>query len=405
MPDRRELLRLDARDPLAHLRSRFALSPDRVYLDGNSLGPLPAHVPAILEEVVRKQWGTDLIASWNDHGWWELPRRVGERIAPLIGAPPGTVVVGDTTSVALYKAVSAARRLRPDRSVLLTDSGNFPTDLYVLSSVASQDHGRLEVVAPDGVEEALDVDVAAVTLTHVDYRTGRRHSLEGLTEAAHRVGALIVWDLSHSVGAMDLDMSEVDMAVGCGYKYLNGGPGAPAFLFVNRRHHRQFVNPIAGWWAHADPFAMEATFRPAEGIARGQIGTQPILSLVALDAALDVFDGIDTRMLRAKSEGLVATFLALVDERLEGGLRVVTPLQPSERGSQVSFAHPAAAGIMAALIARGVVGDVRPPDLLRFGLSPAFQRYLDLWEATEALCQVMETGEWKGDLHPTGPVT
>lgn len=389
MLDRDHFEKLDARDPLRDLRSRFVLPVGRVYLDGNSLGPLPIHVPEVLERVVRRQWALDLIASWNDNGWWELPRRVGERIGRLIGAPPATVIAGDTTSVSLYKAVSAARRLRPDRPVILTDSGNFPTDLYVLGSVADQGGARLETVEPCRVEERLVGDVAVVCLTHVDYRTGRRHPMALLTEAAHRAGAVMVWDLSHSVGAMDLDVAEADMAVGCGYKFLNGGPGAPAFLYVNRRHHAEFQNPIAGWWGHAEPFAMESSFYPAEGIQRAQVGTQPILSMAALDAALDVFDGVDTSALRRKSESLGSAFIQLVDERLEG-FDVVTPRDTEARGSQVSLAHPRADRIMGALEERGIVGDVRPPNLLRFGLAPAYQRYVDVWDAVKGLREVME---------------
>lgn len=404
MLDRSHFERLDADDPLRHLRSHFSLPSGRVYLDGNSLGPLPVHVHEAVERLVVEEWGMDLIDSWNQNGWWELPRRVGERIARLIGAPPATVIVGDTTSVSLYKAVFGARRLRPDRGVILTDSGNFPTDRYVLASVARQTGSRVETVDPAGVEERLGDDVAVVSLTHVDYRTGRRHPLASVTEAAHRAGAVVVWDLSHSVGAMDVDVSTADMAVGCGYKYLNGGPGAPAFLYVNERHHQDFANPIAGWWGHADPFGMEPTFRPAEGILRGQVGTPPILSLVALDAALDVFEEVDARLLRRKSERLVSGFIRLADELL-AGFEVVTPRDPAARGSHVSLAHPGAQGIMSVLKARGVVGDVRPPNLLRFGLAPAYQRYVDVWEGVDTLRQVMEGEGWRQAPDQAGPVT
>jgi kynureninase len=404
MLDRSHFEGLDADDPLRHLRSRFSLPSGRVYLDGNSLGPLPAHVHEAVERLVVEEWGMDLIDSWNQNGWWELPRRVGERIARLIGAPPATVIVGDTTSVSLYKAVFGARRLRPDRGVILTDSGNFPTDRYVLASVARQTGSRVETIDPAGVEERLGDDVAVVSLTHVDYRTGRRHGLASVTEAAHRAGAVVVWDLSHSVGAMDVDVSTADMAVGCGYKYLNGGPGAPAFLYVNERHHQDFANPIAGWWGHADPFGMEPTFRPAEGILRAQVGTPPILSLVALDAALDVFEEVDARLLRRKSERLVSAFIRLADELL-AGFEVVTPRDPAARGSHVSLAHPRAQGIMSVLKARGVVGDVRPPNLLRFGLAPVYQRYVDVWEGVDTLRQVMEGEGWRQAPDQAGPVT
>lgn len=404
MLDRSHFESLDQEDPLAEMRERFRLPPDVVYLDGNSLGPLPAHVPGVVESVVEQQWGDDLIRSWNTHDWWTLAARVGDRIAPLIGAPPGSVIAGDTTTVCLFKVASGARALRPDRHVILTDSGNFPTDLYALGSVAEAGVAELRVVAPEEVVDAIGADVAVVCLTHVDYRTGRRHDMAALTDLAHRAGALMVWDLAHSAGAMDLDVSGADMAVGCGYKYLNGGPGAPAFAYVNPVHQGSFVNPIAGWWGHADPFAMETSFEPAEGIRRLAIGTQPIISLVALDAALDVFDGVDPSALRAKSELLVDGFIRLADERLDG-FEVVTPRRPSARGSHVSLAHPQAVGIMAALIARGVIGDVRPPNLLRFGLSPAFQRHVDVWEAVAILEQVMEEEAWRFVAAPAGPVT
>lgn len=404
MLDRNFFARLDDQDPLGHLVSRFRLPPGLVYLDGNSLGPLPAHVPEAVGRVIERQWGQHLIAAWNDDGWWDLPRRVGERIARLIGAPEGTVVVSDTTTVSFYKAIHAARRLRPDRPVILTDAGNFPTDLYVLASLADRTGARLEVVEPADVAARLADDVAMVALTHVDYRTGRRHPMAELEDAAEQVGAFTVWDLSHSVGAMELDVSRADMAVGCGYKYLNGGPGAPAFLYVNRRHHDMFENPIPGWWGHAEPFAMETSFRAAPGIARAQIGTPPIISLAALDAALDVFDDVDMVALRRKSETLTGYFLELVDARLEG-FRVVTPREPDGRGSQVTLAHPEADRIMEALRDRGVVGDIRPPDLLRFGVAPAYQRYLDVWYAVETIRTVMESAEWREAPPQRGPVT
>lgn len=395
---------LDRNDPLAGVVERFDLPAGVVYLDGNSLGPLPSHVPAVVDDVVRRQWRADLITSWNANGWWEMAGRVGDKIARLIGAPPGTVIAGDTTTLAVFKAVHAARRLRPDRSVILTDSGNFPTDLYVLGSVASQSDAKLEVVEPADVATRLDGSVAVVALTHVDYRTGRRHNIESITAAAHDAGALVVWDLAHSAGAMDLDLSVADMAVGCGYKYLNGGPGAPAFLYVREDLWERFENPVAGWWGHAAPFEMRLDFQPAVGRARGQVGTQPIISLAALDASLDAFDGVAPAALRAKSERLTSSFITLVDERLEG-FEVVTPRNAADRGSHVSLAHDRAQAIMAALIARGVIGDVRPPNLLRFGFAPAFQRYVDVWDGVDALAEVMETGAWRNVSGPGGPVT
>lgn len=404
MLDRSYFEKLDAHDPLARVVSRFRLPGGIVYLDGNSLGPLPANVAGVVAGVVERQWGKDLITSWNGHGWWTLARRVGDRVATLIGAPPGTVVVGDTTTVALYKAASAALGLRPGRSVVLTDSGNFPTDLYTLGSVTRQAGAELVIVDPEDVAERIDDSTAVLAVTHVDYRTGRRHDMARLTERAHGVGAVVVWDLCHSVGAMDLDSTDVDLAVGCGYKYLNGGPGAPAFVYVNAIHHDRFLNPINGWWGHIDPFGMQPEFVPAQGIAGMQVGTQPILSLAALDAALDVFDGVDPKALRAKSELLTESFIRLADQRLPG-FEVVTPRDVDHRGSHVSLAHTEAHAIMAALIGEGVIGDVRPPNLLRFGLAPAFQSHVDVWDAIDVLVTVMAEERWRSARPGVGVVT
>ena len=404
MLTRSDLEQMDRDDPLGGMADRFDLPEGVIYLDGNSLGPLPSHVPAVVEDVVRRQWGTDLITSWNANGWWELAGRVGDKIAPLIGAPGGSVIAGDTTTLSVYKAVHGARRLRSERPVILTDSGNFPTDLYVLGSVATQTDATLEVVEPGAVFDRIDKSVAVVALTHVDYRSGRRHDMAKVTAAAHDVGALMVWDLAHSAGAMDLDLSGADMAVGCGYKYLNGGPGAPAFLYVRPDLWDEFENPLAGWWGHAAPFEMAGRFAPAPGRRRGQVGTQPILSMAALDAALDVFADVDPRALRSKSELLTETFIRLVDERLDG-FGMVTPRQVDARGSHVSLSHPEASGIMGALIAGGVIGDVRPPNLLRFGLSPAFLQFVDLWEAVERINAVMQEESWRRIGRATGPVT
>jgi kynureninase len=404
MLDRTHFEGLDAADPLAGLRGRFELPAGVIYLDGNSLGPLAGHVPGVVEQVVGEEWGRDLIRSWNLNGWWTLAERVGERIAPLIGAPPGSVIAGDTTTVALYKAAGGARRMRPGRRVILTDDGNFPTDLYALESLARAVDAEVSVVAPEAVESSIDDTVAVVCLTHVDYRTGRRHDMAAITAAAHSAGALMVWDLSHSVGAMDLDVSAADMAVGCGYKYLNGGPGAPAFVYVHPDHQASFENPIAGWWGHRDPFAMDTRFAPAGGIRRLAVGTQPILSLAALHAALEVFEGLDMRQVREKSERMVAGFILLVEARLPG-FEVVTPPDVSGRGSHVSLAHPEARQIMAALIDRGVIGDLRPPNLLRFGLAPSYLRYVDIWDAVEILADIIQTEAWREAGGPAGPVT
>lgn len=389
MLDRSRFEALDESDPLAFLAARFSLPEGLVYLDGNSLGPVPAHVPDALEDLVLRQWGRDLITSWEGNGWWGLAERVGDKIAPLIGAAPDSVIAGDTTTVAVYKAVHAAAAMRTDRSAILTDSGNFPTDIYTMGAVAAQTDRRLVAVEPDQVLSEMDQTVGVVCLTHVDYRSGRRHDMATVTEAAHQVGAVVVWDLSHSVGAMDLAVGEADMAVGCGYKYLNGGPGAPAFSYVRPDLWEGFVNPLAGWWGHVDPFAMRADFEPAPGRRRALVGTQPILSMAALDSALDAFADVDTAQLRAKSELLTSSFIDLVDEMLPE-FEVVTPREVSRRGSQVSLAHDRAPAIMAALIRRGVIGDVRPPNLLRFGFAPAFQHHVDVWDAVRELRRVID---------------
>lgn len=403
MFDRAHFEALDDADPLSNAVARFSLPDGVVYLDGNSLGPLAVHVPGVVQQVVEEEWGEDLIRSWNANGWWEKARVVGDRIASMIGAPNGTVVVGDTTTVSVYKAASAACRLRPGPPTILTDSGNFPTDLYALGSVADRFGKELRVLPPEEIVAAIGDDTSLVALTHVDYRTGRRHDMAEITATARAAGAIVVWDLAHSVGVMDLDLSEADMAVGCGYKYLNGGPGAPAFIYVAERHQDDFINPIAGWWGHHAPFEMSERFEPAGGIARAQIGTQPIISLAALEAALDVFEDVDMTLLREKSERLTSDFIALVDERLDG-FEVVTPRDASARGSHVSLSHPEAESMMAALIADGVIGDVRPPNLLRFGFAPIYQRHTDVWDAVERLARVVSEGTWRG-ARVTGPVT
>ena len=403
MLDRDHFERLDLDDPLTAVTARFHLPDGVVYLDGNSLGPLPAHVSRALARVVDEEWGEGLIRSWN-RGWWELAGEVGDVIGGMIGAPAGTVIAGDTTTAALFKTTMAALRLRPSRPVILTDSGNFPTDLYVLEAAAGLSGASLEVVGPHEVEGRIGDDVAVVALTHVDYRTGRRHDLAAISEAAHRAGSLVVWDLSHSAGAMEIDIACADMAVGCGYKYLNGGPGAPAFTYVSRDLLPEFTNPISGWWGHREPFAMRTDFEPAPGIERTQVGTPPVISLAALRSALEVFEGVPTRLLREKSERLVGDFVRLVDERLDG-FQLVTPRRPEERGSHVALSHPRAREIMAALISEGVIGDVRPPHLLRFGLAPAFQRHVDVWDAVEAIRRVMDNDLWRSAVVPSGPVT
>jgi kynureninase len=390
---------LDAADPLAGWRERFALPDGVIYLDGNSLGPLPKATAGVLEDVVRRQWGRDLITSWNRHGWVDLPQRLGAKLARLLGAAAHEVVVADSTSVNLFKLIAAALGLRPGRRVVLSERGNFPTDLYVAQGLRDLlgEHLELRLVAREEIEAALDEDTALLMLSHVDYRTGRIHDLARLTRAAHDAGALALWDLAHSAGAVPVDLHEagVDLAVGCGYKYLNGGPGAPAFLFAAERWHEQIRQPITGWFGHARPFAFDPAYRPAAGIARFLAGTPPILSMKALEAGVDMLLETDPRDLRAKSVALTATFVRLVEERCgDFGLAIASPRAAEERGAQIALRHDHGYPIMQALIARGVIGDFRAPDLLRFGFAPLYVRFVDAWDAVDALFAVMSGRLW-----------
>lgn len=387
----------DAADPLAARRSAFALPDGVLYLDGNSLGALPRDVPARLQEVVAQQWGVGLIRSWNEAGWVDLPSRVAAHLAPLLGADPEEVAVGDSTSVNLFKALSAARRLRPDRRVLVTESSNFPTDLYVAEGLADL-LGDLElrIAEPDAIAAALDDDVAVLALTHVDYRSGARHDAAALTAAAHAVGAVTVWDLAHSTGAIEVDLHGwgTDFAVGCSYKYLNGGPGAPAYLYVARRWHDQARSPVQGWFGHAQPFAFGPGYTPASHARRFEAGTPHVLSLAALEAALHAFDGVAPAALDAKARSLAETFVTLVDERCGDAVAIASPRDAAARGAQVSLRHPQAHALTQALIDRGVVGDHRPPDLVRFGFAPLYVRHVDVHDAVEVLADLLRTGDW-----------
>lgn len=400
---------LDAADPLAPLRGLFALPDGVVYLDGNSLGALPAATPARIADAVERQWGRDLIRSWNTAGWVELPQRVGAKIASLVGAHADEVVAADATSVNLFKVLSAALRMRPDRTVILSETGNFPTDLYIAQGLIEQLGARhsLRLVGREALPAAIDDSVAVVMLTQVDYRTGSRLDMDAITAAAQRAGALMLWDLAHSAGAfpVDLNAAQADFAVGCGYKYLNGGPGAPAFLFVARRHQAAFAQPLSGWMGHAAPFAFETGYRPAQGVARYLCGTPPVLSMVALDAGLDALLAADSLgglpALWRKSLQLTALFAARAHALCaRHGLHCVTPMRDGERGSQVSFTLPDGEqgyAVVQALIARGVIGDFRAPDILRFGFAPLYLRHVDAWDAAAQLSTVLESGEWRRD--------
>ncbi|MFG3355524.1 kynureninase [Streptomyces sp. NPDC048001] len=390
---------LDAADELAGARKLFALD-DGVYLDGNSLGALPAHVPDRVADVVRRQWGELRIRSWTEGDWWTAPERVGDRIAPLVGAAPGQVVVGDSTSVNVFKAVVGAVRLvgDPARTDVLVDATTFPTDGYIAESAARMTGRRIVPVDPGELTAALGPSTAVALVNHVDYRSGRLHDLPGLTEAVHRAGALAVWDLCHSAGALPvgLDAHGVDLAVGCTYKYLNGGPGAPAYLYVARRHQEAFDSPLPGWTSHQDPFAMSPAYAPAPGAVRGRVGTPDILSMLALEAALDVWDGVSIEAVRAKSLALTDFFLECVAAYVPAGrVEAMTPAAHGERGSQVALRCADAPRVMEELIARGIVGDLRRPDVLRFGFTPLYVGFADAERAARVLAEVLagEAGE------------
>lgn len=385
---------LDADNPLSGRRALFDLPEGLVYLCGNSLGPLPRAVPDRVTEVLRQEWGQGLVGSWNTSGWTGLAARVATRLAPLLGTDARDLALGDSTSVTLFKALVAAARLRPQRRVLLVEPTTFPTDGYVAAAVARL--LGLEVRWADPLDpRALEEDVAVVAPTHVDFRTGAMYDLPGLTRAAHEVGALTVWDLSHSVGAVPVDLAgaQADFAVGCTYKYLSGGPGAPAFAWVSPRLSDVVDQPITGWWGHASPFAMSRDFTAAPGAARMNVGTPPILALAALDAALTAFDGVPVAQLRSVSLSLTDLFISLVESRLGPEVEVLTPREHSRRGSQVALRHPEAYGVVQALVARGVVGDFRPPDVARFGFAPLYVSHADVHRAVEELVAVLHGDE------------
>ncbi|MFE0919464.1 kynureninase [Streptomyces nigra] len=385
--------KLDAEDELANIRARFVLD-DVVYLDGNSLGALPAHVPGRIEDVVRRQWGELRIRSWEESGWWTAPERIGDRIAPLVGAAPGQIVVGDSTSVNVFKALVAAVRIAGDgRDEILVDATTFPTDGYIAESAARMTGRTLRPVTPAEVPDALGDRTAAVLLNHVDYRTGRLHDLPSLTAAVRAAGAVSVWDLCHSAGALPVGLDEhgVDLAVGCTYKYLNGGPGSPAYLYVRHGLQDRFDSPLPGWNSHAEPFGMHREFAPASGAMRGRVGTPDILSMLALEAALDVWDGVPVEAVRAKSLALTDFFLECVEAYVPAGrVESVTPGAHAERGSQVALRCAEAGQVMKELIARGVVGDFRHPDVLRFGFTPLYVSFADTERAARVLADVLD---------------
>ena len=414
-----DCLALDAQDPLRSLRDQFELPEGLIYLDGNSLGAMPRAAAARVALAVTQEWGQGLIRSWNSAGWFELPQRLGDKIAQLIGAAPGEVVATDSTSINLYKVLSAALQMAqqdsPQRQLIVSERSNFPTDLYIAQALCRERGYRLKLVEPHEIAPTLDTDVAVLLLTHVNYRTGAMHDLAAVSTAAQAAGVLTVWDLAHSAGAVPLDLhaAGADFAIGCGYKYLNGGPGAPAFVWVHPRHVERFCQPLSGWWGHAAPFAFSPDYRPGAGISRYLCGTQPILSLSALECGLDTvlaaapWGGMAA--LRAKSLALTDLFIDLVEQRCAGhGLELVTPRAHAQRGSQVCLGRAEGAyAIIQALIGRGVIGDFRAGDalaptgsatqldILRFGCTPLYTGFADVWMAVEHLRQVLECAEWR----------
>jgi len=398
---------LDAADPLAGYRERFILPEGVIYLDGNSLGALPGATPARVQEVLQSEWGEGLIRSWNAAGWFDMASRIGAKIAPLIGAAPHEVIACDSTSVNLFKLIAAALRLRPGRKVVLSEPGNFPTDLYMIAGLETQGLAERRLAERGRLVEALGGDVALLLLTHVHYKTGAMHDMAALTRAAHAAGALVLWDLSHSTGALPVDLSgaRADFAVGCGYKYLCGGPGAPAFAFVAERHQAGLEQPLTGWFGHAAPFAFSDDYAGAPGIERLQCGTPPILGLAALEVGVDLIAGIGVARLYGKSQALSEFFLECL---MAHGVafELVSPPKSDDRGSQLSFRHLHAYAICQALIARGVIGDFRAPDVLRLGFAPAYLSFADIAAAARHLAEVLARDEWqRPDFNQRAAVT
>ncbi|GGD89866.1 kynureninase [Tsuneonella deserti] len=390
---------LDAADPLAPFRDRFALPEGVIYLDGNSLGARPKAAAGRIAQVVEREWGEGLITSWNAAGWIEAPRRIGDKIAQLVGAGNGEMIACDSTSVNIFKTLCAALSLTPERDTILSERGNFPTDIYMVQGIEALTGRRIrqQLVEPGEVEGAMGDHVAVVLLTHVHYKTGRMRDMALTTRLAHEAGASIVWDLSHSAGAVPVDLTSAgaDFAVGCGYKYLNGGPGAPAFLFAAKRHQQKVMPALSGWFGHAEPFAFDDQYRPAPGVERFMVGTPPVLGMAALEVGVDLFLEADMAQVRSKSLSLSRLFIERMKPLCAAhGFQLASPELEAERGSQVSYRHPQGYAIMQALIARGVVGDFRAPDILRFGFTPLYTSHVEVAAAVDHMAQVMEGGEW-----------
>ncbi|MFC7418933.1 kynureninase [Iodobacter arcticus] len=409
MQTRAACLLADQQDPLASFKDLFFLPPGVIYLDGNSLGVLPKSAQARSHDVIGQEWGQGLIRSWNDANWFDLPGRLGDRLAPLLGAAKGEVVITDTTSLNLFKALAAAIRIQqkalPQRRVIVSERDNFPTDLYMIQGMIDflQQGYELRLIDEQtSLEQAVGEDVAVLLLSHVNYRTGYMHDMAATTALAHQQGVITVWDLAHSAGAVPVDLngSHADFAVGCTYKYLNGGPGSPAFIWVSPRHQDQFWQPLSGWWGHQNPFAMATEYQPASGIRRFLCGTQAIVSMSLIECGLDIALQADMLAVREKSLALSDLFIRLVEERCaDHPLTLVTPREHASRGSHVSYRHPYGFAIMQALIAKGVIGDYREPEVLRFGLTPLYLGYTDIWDAVDTLKDILDRKIWNTKTH------
>jgi kynureninase len=400
-----DCLKLDQEDSIAHLRDQFHLPPGVIYLDGNSLGAQPKAAMARAQQVIQQEWGNDLIGSWNSAGWFDLPSRLGDLLAPLIGANPAEVVVTDTTSINLFKALAAALQIQEKKNshkkIIVSERNNFPTDLYMVQGLTEWldlGYELLLVDNPEQLKSAINKDAAVVLLTQVNYRSGEMLDMQSLTAHAHSHGVLTIWDLCHSAGAVPVDLNgnRADFAVGCTYKYLNGGPGAPAFIWVAERHIANFNHPLSGWWGHANPFAMQANFIPTASIRRALCGTQPIISLALVETGLEIFKQTDMAAIRKKSLALTDLFMQLIDEQCAAhGLKLITPKIHAQRGSQVSYMHPHAYPLIQALIKRGIIGDYREPSVMRFGFTPLYTSFVDAWNAADALRDMLDNNSYE----------
>lgn len=400
-----DCIQLDQHDPIAHLRDQFYLPPGVIYLDGNSLGAQPRAAMTRAQQVIHQEWGNDLIRSWNSAGWFELPSRLGDMLAPLIGAQSGEVVVTDSTSINLFKALAATLRIQAEKQaskkVIISERSNFPTDLYMIQGLTEWLNLGYQLHLVDNPEQLIDAinqNTAVVVLTQINYRTGEQLDMNALTAHAHAQGALTIWDLAHSAGAVPVDLNacQADMAVGCCYKYLNGGPGAPAFIWIAKRHIAQFRHPLSGWWGHANPFAMHECFAPTPSIRRALCGTQAIISLALVECGLEIFRQTDMATIRRKSLALTDLFIQIIDEQCAAhGLTLITPREHAKRGSQVSYLHPHAYPLIQALIQRGIIGDYREPSVMRFGFTPLYTSFTDVWHAADALRIMLDNSDYE----------